>query len=107
MRRSASGYLALNSRNWRRPGESFLPRAFFFPVVPDVRLVLGGLLVGTLAYGASIALYITAAQQLGATRAQMVFATAPFFGAGLSVLTLALAGELVVELLVADILARF
>ena len=56
---------------------------------PDVRLVLGGLLVGTLAYGASIALYITAAQQLGATRAQMLFATAPFFGAGLSAVILA------------------
>lgn len=56
---------------------------------PDVRLILGGLLVGTLAYGASIALYITAAQQLGATRAQMFFAAAPFFGAGLSAVVLA------------------
>ena len=48
----------------------------------------GALLVGTLAYGASIALFITAAQQLGATRAQMLFATAPFFGAGLSAIVL-------------------
>jgi drug/metabolite transporter (DMT)-like permease len=42
--------------------------------------VAGAVLVGSLAYGASIALYISAAQQLGATRAQMVFASAPFFG---------------------------
>lgn len=41
-------------------------------------------LVGCASYGASIALYITAAQQMGATRAQMVFATAPFFGVALA-----------------------
>jgi drug/metabolite transporter (DMT)-like permease len=40
--------------------------------------------VGALSYGASIALYIAAAQQLGATRAQAIFATAPFVGAALS-----------------------
>ena len=48
------------------------------------------LAVGALAYGASIALYIAAAHQLGATRAQGVFASAPFAGAALS---LALLGE--------------
>lgn len=42
------------------------------------------LLVGALAYGASITLYITSAQGLGATRAQMIFASAPFFGVVLS-----------------------
>ena len=51
---------------------------------PTAQLALGGVLVGTFSYGASIALYITAAQQLGATRAQLIFASAPFFGAGLS-----------------------
>jgi drug/metabolite transporter (DMT)-like permease len=40
--------------------------------------------VGALGYGVSVALYIAAAQQLGATRAQAVFATAPFAGAALS-----------------------
>ena len=40
--------------------------------------------VGALAYGASIALYIASAQELGATRAQGVFASAPFVGAALS-----------------------
>jgi len=38
------------------------------------------LVVGSLAYGASIVLYIRGAQQLGATRSQMIFATAPFLG---------------------------
>jgi hypothetical protein len=37
-------------------------------------------------YGASIVLYITAAQGLGATRAQMIFAAAPFVGVAGSVL---------------------
>lgn len=42
--------------------------------------VVAGLGLGTLAYGASIVLYVAGAQQLGATRAQMIFATAPFWG---------------------------
>ena len=52
--------------------------------------VAAALATGALAYGASITLYIAAAQELGATRAQGVFATAPFVGAGLS---FALLGE--------------
>jgi drug/metabolite transporter (DMT)-like permease len=44
--------------------------------------------VGTLAYGASIALLISASQSLGATRAQSVFASAPFFGAAFAMLFL-------------------
>ena len=40
--------------------------------------------VGALSYGASIALYIAAAHELGATRAQAVFASAPFVGAALA-----------------------
>jgi len=47
---------------------------------PGVGTVVGGLVVGSLAYGASIVLYIRGAQQLGATRSQMLFATAPFLG---------------------------
>jgi drug/metabolite transporter (DMT)-like permease len=42
------------------------------------------LAVGALAYGVSIALYIRAAQHIGAVRAQAVFASAPFMGAVLS-----------------------
>jgi hypothetical protein len=51
---------------------------------------LAALAVGGLAYGVSIALYVGGAQQLGATRAQACFASAPFLGAALSV---ALLGE--------------
>ena len=42
------------------------------------------LVVGSLSYGASIVLYIASAHRLGATRAQAVFASAPFVGAALS-----------------------
>lgn len=49
---------------------------------------LWALLLGGLSYGVSITLYIRAAHGLGATRAQMVFATAPFFGVLASVLWL-------------------
>lgn len=48
--------------------------------MPGLVTVCGGLVVGALAYGASIVLYIRGAQQLGATRSQMLFATAPFLG---------------------------
>ena len=48
-------------------------------------VVLVALLVGAVSYGLSITLYITAAQGLGASRSQMVFSTAPFFGLLLSV----------------------
>jgi drug/metabolite transporter (DMT)-like permease len=50
--------------------------------------VLAALLVGTVSYGLSITLYITAAQGLGATRSQMLFSAAPFFGLLLSVTVL-------------------
>ena len=47
--------------------------------------VVSALIVGTLAYGFSVTLYITAAQGLGAIRSQMIFSTAPFFGLLLAV----------------------
>jgi drug/metabolite transporter (DMT)-like permease len=50
--------------------------------------VLAALLVGVFSYGASITLYVISSHALGATRAQSVFATAPFFGAALSFLLL-------------------
>jgi drug/metabolite transporter (DMT)-like permease len=46
------------------------------------------LCVGALSYGASIVLYIASSHQLGATRAQGLFASAPFVGAVLSFLVL-------------------
>ena len=58
------------------------------PFVASWEVVVAALAVGTLAYGVSIALYISSAQMLGATRAQGLFATAPFIGAGCSFLFL-------------------
>ena len=49
----------------------------------------GALVVGMLGYGASITLWVRGAQQLGAARGQVIFATAPFIGAVLSWLVLA------------------
>lgn len=53
------------------------------------QLTAMALVVGGLSYGASIALYISCARSLGAIRAQMIFAGAPFFGLALSVVVLA------------------
>ena len=44
--------------------------------------------VGALSYGASIVLYIKSAQGMGATRSQVIFSSAPFFGLLLSVVLL-------------------
>jgi drug/metabolite transporter (DMT)-like permease len=57
-------------------------------LVGGMASVIAALFVGAWAYGASIALHISAAQALGAIRAQIVFASAPFFGVLLSVLML-------------------
>jgi len=54
------------------------------PVTAGATTIVLAAIVGAFSYGASIALYITAAQQMGATRAQMVFASAPFFGVALA-----------------------
>ena len=48
--------------------------------LPALPGVLAALVLGALAYGASIVLYIRGAQHLGATRSQMLFATAPVRG---------------------------
>lgn len=45
-------------------------------------------LVGALGYGASLVLYVASARELGATRAQLIFSTAPAWGLALSWLAL-------------------
>jgi len=60
----------------------------FEPFNANVWLLVGAMVVGVFSYGFSISLYIFAAQNLGATRSQMIFASAPFFGVILSVLLL-------------------
>jgi drug/metabolite transporter (DMT)-like permease len=52
--------------------------------LPPLGAVGPALILGALAYGASIMLYIRGAHHLGATRSQMLFATAPFFGVALA-----------------------
>lgn len=47
---------------------------------PPASALLPALALGAFAYGVSIMLYIGGAHQLGATRSQMIFATAPFWG---------------------------
>jgi drug/metabolite transporter (DMT)-like permease len=42
--------------------------------------VVAALGVGALGYGGSLVLYVAGAQQLGATRSQLVFSTSPLFG---------------------------
>ncbi len=49
---------------------------------------LAALVLGSFSYGISIVLYIGAAHGIGATRAQIIFASAPFFGVGASILVL-------------------
>ncbi|HEU5182268.1 MAG TPA: DMT family transporter [Candidatus Polarisedimenticolia bacterium] len=51
---------------------------------PAYRMVGLALLVGALCYGLSLVLYIGSAQQLGAARSQLLFSTAPFWGATLA-----------------------
>jgi drug/metabolite transporter (DMT)-like permease len=58
------------------------------PFAAGPLMALAALFVGAWAYGASIVLYIRSAQALGATRAQIAFASAPFFGVLFSVLLL-------------------
>jgi drug/metabolite transporter (DMT)-like permease len=49
---------------------------------PGIMLI--AIAVGGLCYGASIVLYITAAQNIGAVRGQIFFASSPFFGVAMS-----------------------
>jgi len=46
--------------------------------------VLAALVVGSFSYGLSIVLYVTSAQNIGATRGQILFSTAPLWGIILS-----------------------
>jgi len=56
--------------------------------VGSLSLAFIALIVGAASYGASVTLYIIAAQGLGPSRSQMIFSLAPFFGLMLSVVIL-------------------
>lgn len=48
------------------------------------RQLLAALAIGALGYGASITLWVKGARDLGAARGQVIFAAAPFIGAGIA-----------------------
>lgn len=52
---------------------------------PAPKAVLSALLLGSAAYGVSLALYVRASRALGAARTGMLFAAAPFVGAALAI----------------------
>ncbi|MCL2687981.1 MAG: DMT family transporter [Methanobrevibacter sp.] len=51
-------------------------------------LLLYGIILGIFSYGISIVLFVSSAQNLGATRSQILFSTASFWGIGFSILLL-------------------
>jgi drug/metabolite transporter (DMT)-like permease len=53
--------------------------------LPEPKVVLAALVVGSLSYGASIVLAVYALRELGAARESALFATAPFAGALLAI----------------------
>lgn len=50
----------------------------------DLQAAASVMLIGALGYGVSLVLYVSSAQQLGATRSQLIFSTAPAFSLSLS-----------------------
>jgi drug/metabolite transporter (DMT)-like permease len=50
----------------------------------SARQLLAALVIGALGYGASITLWVKGARDLGAARGQVIFAAAPFIGAGIA-----------------------
>ena len=58
------------------------------PLSISAGLVLASIVLGALSYGVSIVLYIRASHGLGATKAQVIFSSSPFFGVLLSALFL-------------------
>lgn len=56
------------------------------PLQASPAQIFSALSLGAVSYGISILLYITAAQHLGATRSQLIFSSAPFFGLLISLL---------------------
>jgi drug/metabolite transporter (DMT)-like permease len=56
--------------------------------LPALGIGVASLFMGAVCYGGSIALFITAAQRMGAARGQILFASAPFFGLLFSIILL-------------------
>lgn len=61
-------------------GAVTIPIGWFLGGQASMSQTLAALAIGGLGYGVSLVLYVAGAQQLGATRSQLVFSTAPLFG---------------------------
>ncbi len=83
-------------------GGSFLVALLLREKLPDLRYVLAAMLLGFVAYGLSIFLYIRAQRSLGAAKTSAYYAVAPFVGAFLSFVLVGepLTGFYVVALLI-------
>jgi drug/metabolite transporter (DMT)-like permease len=69
-------------------GVNFALGCVMQPLHASPTTLLSAIIIGVLCYGVSITCYIAAAQKLGATRSQSIFASAPFWGIGIAALTL-------------------
>ena len=65
-------------------GGSFLIAMVKGEMLPDVRYILSAMMLGFVAYGLSIFLYIRAQRDLGASKTSAYYAVAPFIGAFLA-----------------------
>ncbi len=83
-------------------GGSFLVALLLRETLPALRYALAAMLLGFVAYGLSIFLYIRAQRSLGAAKTSSYYAVAPFVGAFLSFVLLGepLTGAYVIALLV-------
>lgn len=57
-------------------------------VLPDLRFIAGGAIVGFLGYGVSLTLFVLALRFLGTARTGAYFSLSPFIGAGIAILLL-------------------
>lgn len=83
-------------------GGSFVVALLLHEKLPDIRYVMAALLLGFVAYGLSIFLYVRAQRSLGAAKTSAYYAVAPFVGAFLSFILLGepLTGTYFIALLV-------
>ena len=65
---------------------SFMLALFLKNNLPDIRIILGAMVVGFFCYGLSIVLFILAMRNMGASRTSAFFGTAPFVGVTISFL---------------------
>lgn len=59
---------------------NFTIGCFIAGKVPSQEVISVALIIGVFAYGASISFYVICAQNIGASRAQILFSTTPFWG---------------------------